>query len=183
MVGFFVNGVVLRIEVGGRPTIAEQVARVRTTLLEAYDHQEYPYQQLVRRLNPVRSASRMPLVPVMFTYFESKGPKLDASSWLERVDLVAQESVKFDYFSVNVETRGDALDVHFIYAADLFHEAAITGLSRDLVSLLTFMLTGPVERSMDEWASEVENEFGARRVAGAAREARFKRLRQPRASA
>ncbi|GHJ44011.1 non-ribosomal peptide synthetase [Catellatospora sp. TT07R-123] len=65
LVGFFVNTVVVRSDVGGRPTLGELLARARDTVLGAFDHAELPFQDVVEAVNPVRVPGRNPLFQVM----------------------------------------------------------------------------------------------------------------------
>ncbi|MCA1673835.1 MAG: condensation domain-containing protein, partial [Actinobacteria bacterium] len=65
LVGFFVNTVILRSTVNGSRTFSEFVTEVRETVLEAFAHDDVPFDRLVKELQPERDPSRNPLVQTM----------------------------------------------------------------------------------------------------------------------
>ncbi|WP_350309891.1 condensation domain-containing protein, partial [Streptomyces yunnanensis] len=148
LVGFFVNTLVLRADVSGDPTFTELLQRVRATVLDAYAHQDVPFEHLVDALAPARSLARQPLFQVMLSLqnvpveaFELPGLELrgvPVETGVSRVDL----SVSFmEQQAVDGTPAGIAGTIE--YAADLFDEATVEALAARLVGVLEQVVAAP----------------------------------------
>ena len=97
LIGMIVNSVVLRCDLRGNPTFAELVRRIRLVAIEAYEHQDMPFEQLVSELRPERQVGRNPLFQAMFSFHDAAMPRLDFGPGLTANGLVrSNRSAKLD---------------------------------------------------------------------------------------
>ena len=119
LIGFFVNSLVMRTDVAGDPSFEELLKRVKAMSLEAYDHQEVPFEQIVEELQPDRDTSRNPLFQVMFAmqnagYEGLQLPGLVVEPF-EKLSLTTRVDLE-----CHVWEQEEGLMISLLYNTDLF---------------------------------------------------------------
>ncbi|HKY76462.1 MAG TPA: amino acid adenylation domain-containing protein, partial [Acidimicrobiia bacterium] len=148
LVGFFVNTVVLRTDLSGRPGLRQLLARVRAADLAAFAHSDLPFDMVVDAISPERSPARHPLFQVMVSYEHRDGTTgADGDPADSDLSDVAGSGAKFDLSFDFFETGDGGLGGAVEYASDLFDEPSVVALADRLVSLLTAAVTDP-DRSL-----------------------------------
>ncbi|WP_030737739.1 non-ribosomal peptide synthetase [Streptomyces sp. NRRL S-31] len=138
LVGSFVNTLVLRTPLDGDPTFRRLLDRVRAVDLDAYAHQDVPFERLVEALNPVRSTAHQPLVQATIMLNNTVRPAaLDLPGLRVRAEEPAAPAAKFDLSLSFADAADGGLDGGLEYAADLFDADTVTELTARLVRLLT----------------------------------------------
>ena len=128
LIGFFLNTLVLRTDLSGEPTFRELLARVRTTCLEAYAHQDVPFEKLLEELRPERDLSRSPLFQVFFNMVNSGENGTFNLLGLTKEPLQFHGAAsKFD-LTLYTRERNGALWFALVYNPDLFEPATIARL-------------------------------------------------------
>jgi len=157
LIGFFVNTLVLRTDLSGEPTFRELLARVRKLALDAYEHQDLPFEKLVQELNPDRSLSQTPLFQVMFAFHNASesGLRLHGLN-VSRVEM-SSEIAKFD-LSAFVGEKDNSLTLSFFYNTDLFDAATIRRWLSHFQSLFEAAVANPDQKLTQlPLLSEAEN--------------------------
>ena len=148
LIGFFVNTLPLRLQLQGHPSGRHLLQRVREMTMQAYAHQELPFEQIVEALQPPRDLSRNPLLQVFFTLDNTSEalPSLPDLS-LTPIGQPTHNS-RFD-LTLAVTQRGDDLHLLLEYDTDLFAPDSIQHLLSRYALILAGLLTDleqPVER-------------------------------------
>jgi len=142
LIGFFVNTLALRLQIDAKQSFAELLAQVRKTALEAYSHQDIPFEALVEKINPSRSLSYSPLFQVMFVLQNAPEEAPDLSG-LNITPLESDHATaKFD-LTLSVEERDGAFVCNWEYNTDLFRPETIVLLGERFQVLLEGIVAGP----------------------------------------
>ena len=135
LIGCLMNTLVLRADVSGDPTFRELLRRVRQTTLQAYSHQDLPFERLLEELKPERDTSRSPLFQVMLSMHNVPMP-LPVLAGLTLSPLESTHTTaKYDLL-LNLRETGQGLTGVMEYNSDLFDAVHIARLLRHFELLL-----------------------------------------------
>ena len=143
-IGFFVNMLVLRCDLSGNPTFRDLLRRVREVVLEAYAHQDLPFERLVKELRPKRTTSYSPLFQVVFGMDNTPAAPAKLGELGLRVECVHSGTAKFD-LSVHISEEASGLKAVAEYSTDLFERETILRLLASFRSLLESIAANPGE--------------------------------------
>ncbi|HET6978706.1 MAG TPA: amino acid adenylation domain-containing protein [Pyrinomonadaceae bacterium] len=145
LIGFFVNTLVLRAKMESDESFLSLLRQLRSTTLDAYTHQDLPFEKLVQELQPERDMSRSPLFQVMLVLqnvppqaFELPGLTLSAFETRNR-------TAKFDLMLTLVE-KPDGISAELEYDTDLFERETIDRMIGDFQVLLESVTANPLEK-------------------------------------
>lgn len=149
VIGFFVNTLVLRTDLSGNPTFNELVERVRRLTLDAYAHQDIPFEKLVEVLQPGRDMSYTPLFQVMLTFVtQTSAEKFELPGLVVRPLEVYGGSALFDLRLALTEER-QGLTGMLEYRTELFTAASMQRLVAHFQVVLEQIAADPRQRIAD----------------------------------
>jgi amino acid adenylation domain-containing protein/non-ribosomal peptide synthase protein (TIGR01720 family) len=145
LIGFFVNTLVMRADMSQDPTFVELLAQVRRVALEAYAHQDLPFEKLVQELEVERDLSRTPIFQAMFVLQNAPGGPIElAGLRLDPIE-VAEVSAKFDV-SLYLTESPQGIEGALEYNTDLFDAATIERLARHFETIVAGVVADPDRR-------------------------------------
>jgi len=142
LMGFFVNTLVMRTDFSGNPDFLELLRLVKETSLEAFAHQDIPFEKLVEELHPERSLSYSPLIQVMFTFQNVPQNELNLNHLKSEPIPLVQSTAKFD-LSLTFTAKDNRLYGELNYNTDLFHGNTIQKMAVYFITLIEGILAKP----------------------------------------
>jgi amino acid adenylation domain-containing protein len=141
-VGFFVNTLLLTSDFSDNPTFRELLRRMRNTLLDNYEHQDVPFEQVMEAAFSARPDGKLPPFQAMFVLQEDplQGVAVPGLSlrWFE----LGNGTSKVD-FLITIEERSTELEVVAEYNPDLFETETIRRLLKHFQTLLESLTETP----------------------------------------
>src|SRR5581483_12019259 len=141
-IGCFVNTLPLRAELAGRPTFRELVARVRASALDAYEHQDLPFEKIVDALQPERRPSQNPLYDLLFNYVHAGADAIEIPG-LDRRSFPSPPPQSKLAATLYVFDRDDGITLSLVYRRAQFSAERMRVLLDQLVHLLDQVARAP----------------------------------------
>ncbi|NRB37618.1 MAG: amino acid adenylation domain-containing protein [Pseudomonadales bacterium] len=141
LIGLFVNNLVARTDLSQNPTVNQYIQQVRQTTIEAYAHQDAPFDRIIDALKLERSLSYTPLLQASFALEnQSIEDKIEAAlgqhAKLEPLDWnIAKYDINLSCFD-----RGDEIQANLEYSSDLYHHDTIKRMADHFLRLLQKMV-------------------------------------------
>ena len=147
LIGFFVNTLVLRTNLAGHPTFGELLQRVRKVAVEAYAHQDFPFEKLVDKLQPERNLSHQPLFQVMFAFENTPTTTLQIPGVVATPVKLESGAARFD-LTLFIEEDQSGFSHTWGYNTALFEPETIARMAAHFQNLLEGVIKGGVEHRL-----------------------------------
>ncbi|WP_338270553.1 SDR family NAD(P)-dependent oxidoreductase, partial [Corallococcus caeni] len=145
LIGCFINTLPIRANLSGQPSFRALLRRVQATCLEAYAHQELPFEHLVDALHLSRDLSHTPLIQVLFILQNAPMRSLGLPGVTLEVEGTDTVTAKFD-LTLSLQETGDSIRGFLEYNTDLFATETIARLAEQFSTLLTGAVASPDAR-------------------------------------
>ncbi|GCE09111.1 hypothetical protein KDAU_64400 [Dictyobacter aurantiacus] len=144
MLGFLVNTLALRVSLAANPSFAHLLQQVREVALQAYAHQDVPFEQVVQALQPERTLSHSPIFQVMFSLQNTPALTLSFPALTCEIQPLVSRVAQFDLTMDLVEIEG-RIEGEIEYNTDLFREETIARLVTHYLHLLAQLVDDPTQ--------------------------------------
>jgi amino acid adenylation domain-containing protein len=142
LVGLFLNTLPMRVDLTESPDFLQLLQRVRVMSIQAFEHGEVPFDELLQALNVTRSLTHTPLFQVLFALQNAPSSEF-RSAGLELIEMEPENSkAPFDLV-LSMEESGSQIHGRFRYNTELFDRETIQRMSGHFIALLKGLITQP----------------------------------------
>jgi len=145
LIGFLISTVVIRSDLSGNPSFRELLCRVRQVALEAYAHQDVPFEKLVEALQPERDLSRTPIFQVWFNMLNFGHEKLQLFELKVESVPIHDTRSKFD-LTLYVQEQTQGIGLKLVYNAQLFKADTMQRMLGHYQTLLQSIIANPEQQ-------------------------------------
>ncbi|MEA2176006.1 MAG: hypothetical protein QOD00_3598, partial [Blastocatellia bacterium] len=161
LIGFFINQLVIRTDLSGNPRFKELMSRTRDVTLEAYAHQDLPFEKLVGALQLERDLSRAPVYQVKFELNEEVTGNLSLPGLTINQVGDSSKVVRYDLHLTMNTLNG--LSGHLAYATELFDQATVNRMTEQFKTILS-VVAGQPDVPLDKLLSALRESDEQRRL-------------------
>jgi amino acid adenylation domain-containing protein len=144
LIGFFVNNLVLRTKIDANLNFCELLQKVHRTTLEAYEHQDLPFEKLVEELKPERNLSYSPLFQVMLAFNNNEAKTWNLPGLKISPLPINNKTAKFDLI-LSIRETSQKLLASWEYNTDLFKNSTIERMTEHFQVLLKEFVSNPLQ--------------------------------------
>ncbi|MBM3467731.1 MAG: AMP-binding protein, partial [Alphaproteobacteria bacterium] len=177
LIGFFVNTLAIRTEIEGKESFRELVQKVKQKTLQAYEHQDVPFEQLVEYLNINRSLNHNPVFQVMFTVQNNNIMSLPEIDDLRVAYIGTEKNISRFDLAVSINQTSEVMFIEYNYSEELFQANTIKRIGDSFIELIKTTITTPnftirnlciitetdKKQLLNEW-NDTDKEYGERKV-------------------
>ncbi|NDD30559.1 MAG: amino acid adenylation domain-containing protein, partial [Proteobacteria bacterium] len=142
LVGFFVNTLAIRSDLSGNPTFIELLAQTRHASLDAYAHQDVPFEKVVEALNPERHLEYEPVTQIAFALQNTDFKRFSLGQLAVEAFTAGSPTVRND-LEVHLWEHDGELVCRLVYSLDLFEAISIDAMAAQFKSLLACVCETP----------------------------------------
>ncbi|MEW9697561.1 amino acid adenylation domain-containing protein [Paenibacillus sp. SI8] len=142
IIGMLVNTLALRNYPLREKTFTEYLLEVKENMLNAYENQDYPFEELIKKVNITKDERRNPLFDTMFVLQNTDVTEIQMNAVTCEPYVQNNKISKFD-LTLYVEAFDHKLDAAFEFSTTLFEKTTIEAMSRNLLFLLTSIFQNP----------------------------------------
>jgi amino acid adenylation domain-containing protein len=142
LIGVFINNLVLRTDLSGNPSFQKLIGRVREVCLDAYAHQDVPFEKLVEVLQPVRDSSYPPLFQVMLSLQNTPVERVEVTGLTANFVEFDHVTARADLMLIMSETNQGLFGV-LEYNTDLFDASTAARIVKHFKALLEDVVAHP----------------------------------------
>ncbi len=144
MLGFFINTLALRADLSDQPTVRKLLQQVRDVTLQAYDHQDIPFEKLVEVLQPERNLNRNPFFQVLFVLQNTPMSQIALRDLVLTPVDVHNETAKFD-LELSLTEIAHTIEGYFEFNTDILDEQTVARMSAHFEQVLRAMVADPYQ--------------------------------------
>ncbi|MEM9821491.1 MAG: amino acid adenylation domain-containing protein, partial [Bacteroidota bacterium] len=142
-IGFFVNSLAFRSDLSDNPKFNDLLAQVKVTALDAFKHQDIPFEKIVERIESGRDQSRSPVFQVMFVLQNNpEAEQLEMGKFELEIKGSEYEPAKYDITFSSYQDK-DGIICNFTYCRDLFSAESMEQMSRHFQCLVKAIVEKP----------------------------------------